>query len=98
MTKTLIIVIMEELVIITIITVIKLTYRRNSMGRKSKQTNLTWLRIWSGKRAQKYFLLLISQSLNGNVKNFYRKKKVKNNGTYNTFHGPLSQEQIDGLY
>ena len=39
MTKTLIIVIMEELVIITTITVIKLTYRRNSMEKnESKQT------------------------------------------------------------
>ena len=37
MTKTLIVVIMEELVIITMITVIKLTYRRNSMEGK-KQT------------------------------------------------------------
>ena len=26
------------------------------------------------------------------------RKKVKNNGTYNTFHWPLSQEQIDGRY
>ena len=34
----------------------------------------------------------MSQTLNGNVKN------VKNNGTYNTFHGPLSQEWIDGRY
>ena len=25
-------------------------------------------------------------------------KNVKNNGTYNTFHGPLSQEWIDGRY
>ena len=40
MTKTLIIVIMEELVILAIITVKKLTYRRNSMEKKrSKQTN-----------------------------------------------------------
>ena len=38
MTKILIIVIMEELVI-TIITAIKLIYRRNSMEKKSKQTN-----------------------------------------------------------
>ena len=27
----------------------------------------------------------MSQTLNGNVKNCYRKKKVKNNGTYSTF-------------
>ena len=25
-------------------------------------------------------------------------ENVKNNGTYNTFHGPLSQEWIDGRY
>ena len=25
-------------------------------------------------------------------------KNVKTNGTYNTFHGPLSQECIDGRY
>ena len=37
-------------------------------------------------------LLLMSQTLNRNVKNF------KNNGTYNTFHGPLSQECIGGRY
>ena len=30
----------------------------------------------------------MSQTPNGNVKNCYRKKKIKNNGTYNTFHGP----------
>ena len=37
MTKALIIVIMKELVIITIITVIKLTYRWNSMEKKKKK-------------------------------------------------------------
>ena len=51
---------MKELVIITIITVIKLTYSRNSIeGKKkiqtnkqtNKQTNLTWLGNWSGKYA-----------------------------------------------
>ena len=39
MTKTLIVVIMEELIIITMITVIKLTYRRNSIEGKNKQRN-----------------------------------------------------------
>ena len=39
MTKTLIIVIVEELVIITITTVIKLTDRRDSMERENKQAN-----------------------------------------------------------
>ena len=73
---------MEELVIITMITVIK----------------LTWLGNWSGKHLYKCFWLLMSQTLNGNVKNCYRKKKVKNNGTYNTFHGQLSQEWTDGRY
>ena len=44
MTKTLIIVIVEELVIITITTVIKLTDRRDSMERENKQANKqTWL-------------------------------------------------------
>ena len=37
MTKTLIIVIVEELVTITMITVIKLTYRRNSMEKKKRK-------------------------------------------------------------
>ena len=41
MTKTLIIVMVEESVIIAIITVIKLTYRHNSKIVKKKQTNLT---------------------------------------------------------
>ena len=43
MTKKLIIAIMEGLLTITIITVIKLTYRQNSMEQKkpNKQTNLT---------------------------------------------------------
>ena len=53
MTKTLI---TEELVIITTITVIKLPYRQNSMEENkqtNKQTNLTWLRNWSSKRAYK---------------------------------------------
>ena len=40
----------------------------------------------------------MSQTLNINVNNCYRKKKVKNNGTYNTFHGPLSHELIDERY
>ena len=26
------------------------------------------------------------------------REKMKNDGTYNTFHGPLSQEWIDGRY
>ena len=39
MTKTLIIVIVEELVIITMTTVIKLTDRRDSMERENKQAN-----------------------------------------------------------
>ena len=39
MTKTLIIVIVEELVIITITTVIKLTDRRDSMETENKQAN-----------------------------------------------------------
>ena len=43
------------------------------------------------------------QTLNGDIKNCYRKEKVKEKkkkkiGTYNTFHGPLSQEWIDGRY
>ena len=45
MTETLMIKITEELVIITMITLIKLTYRRNSMEKKKerqkKQTNKT---------------------------------------------------------
>ena len=32
------------------------------------------------------------------LKNYYGKKKVQNNGTYNTFYGPLSEEWIDGRY
>ena len=51
MTKKLIIVIIKDLVMIAIIIVIKLTYRQNSMEEKkneNKQTNLTWLRNWSG--------------------------------------------------
>ena len=43
----------------------------------------------------------MSQTLNGNIKNCYRKEKVKKkkkNGTYNTFPGPLSQEWIDNRY
>ena len=34
----------------------------------------------------------MSQTLNGNVKNCYQKR------TYSTFHGPLSQEWVDGRY
>ena len=43
-------------------------------------------------------LSLTSQTLNKNLKNYCREKKVKNNGTYNAFHGPVSQEWIDGVY
>ena len=56
---------MEELVMITPIVIIKLTW-----------FNLTWLRNWSGKFVQKLFLWLMSQTLNGNIKNCYRKEKV----------------------
>ena len=38
----------------------------------------------------------MSQTLNGNDKNCYQKKKLKNNGTYNNFHGALSQEWVGG--
>ena len=38
MTKTLIVVIMKDLVIIAITTVIKLTYRRNGMEKKKQTT------------------------------------------------------------
>ena len=38
------------------------------------------------------------QTLNENVKCCYRKKKVKNNVTSNTFHEPLPHEWIDGRY
>ena len=40
----------------------------------------------------------MSQTLKESIKNYYQKKKVKDNGTYNTFQGPLSQEWIDGKY
>ena len=40
----------------------------------------------------------MSQTLNANVKNCYRKKEVKNNEKYSTFKGPISQEWIDGRY
>ena len=39
MTKALIIVIMEELLIITKVTVVKLTFKRNSMEKKNKNKN-----------------------------------------------------------
>ena len=39
MTKALIIVIMEELLIITKVAVVKLTFRRNSMEKKNKNKN-----------------------------------------------------------
>lgn len=49
---------MEDLLIITIVTVLKLTYRVNSIKTKikrkrkrqktNKETSLTWLRNWSG--------------------------------------------------
>ena len=45
-----------------------------------------------------FYELLTSQTLNRIIKNYYRKKKAKNNGTYNTFHEPLSQDWIDGRY
>ena len=40
----------------------------------------------------------MSQTLNRNVKNCYWKKNVKSNEEYNTFHGPLFLEWIDGRY
>ena len=46
---------MEELVTITIVTIIMMTYRLNSMEKKKI---LTWLRNWSGKHAWEYFLLI----------------------------------------
>ena len=96
---------MEELVITMMIKVIKLLIEKkiekNKRERKkkaTKQRNLTCLKNWSGKCTQKYFLLVISETLNRNVnRNCYRKKKLKNNETYNIFHGPLSQEWIDWI-
>ena len=68
MTKTLINVIMEGLVIKKIITVIKFTYRRNSMEKKRKQTNkldLIKKLVWFARI--EIFLLLMSQILNGST-------------------------------
>ena len=85
MTKILIIVIMEELVI-TIITVIELIYRRNSMEKKekekeSKQANkLDLIKNLVRETHIEIILLSMSQTLNGNVKNCYRKKKFKTIG------------------
>ena len=68
MTKTLINVIMEGLVIKKIITVIKFTYRRNSMEKKRKQTNKLDLikKVVRFARIE-IFLLLMSQILNGST-------------------------------
>ena len=41
MTKTMLIVIMNELVTVAIVTVIMVTYRRNSMEQKYERANLT---------------------------------------------------------
>ena len=99
MTKTLTIVIKQELGIIKIVTVIMVTLRRNTTAKKKKkqkkgpeneQTNLARLRIWSGKVAQ----VNETKILNENVKSTTERK----NGTNNTFQGPLSQEQIAGKY
>ena len=68
MTKTLINVIMEGLVIKKIITVIKFTYRRNSMEKKRKQTNKLDLVKKLVRFARiEIFLLLMSQILNGST-------------------------------
>ena len=84
---------MEEFVI-TIITVIKLIYRWNSMEeKKGKQTNkIHLMKNLVRQTLIEIILSLMSQTLNRNIKNCYRKKKAKNNGKYSTFHGPLSQE------
>ena len=63
-------IIMEKLVTIIIVTM--MTFGGVPWRKK---TNLNRLKNWSGKHAQKYFLLLTSQLLNGNVKNHYGKKK-----------------------
>ena len=49
---------MEELVIVTIITVIKMTYWWNNIEKEKKdnkknQTDLTWFTNWLGKHGQK---------------------------------------------
>ena len=68
MTKTLINVIMEGLVIKKIITVIKFTYRRNSMEKKRKQTNkLDLIKKLVRFARIEMFLLLMSQILNGST-------------------------------
>ena len=68
MTKTLINVIMEGLVIKKIITVIKFTYRRNSMEKKRKQTNkLDLIKKLVRFARIEIFLLLMSQILNGST-------------------------------
>ena len=68
MTKTLINVIMEGLAIKKIITVIKFTYRRNSMEKKRKQTNkLDLIKKLVRFARIEIFLLLMSQKLNGST-------------------------------
>ena len=71
---------------------------KQNKTKKKNKTDLAWFKNWSGKHAYKYFFLLTSKTVNGNVRNKYQKKKVKNNGAYNTFQGPLSQEWIDERY
>ena len=63
---------MEQLVTITIVTVIMMFYRGNSMEPEKinqKKKKLDLLRNWSGKHTEKYFLLLRPQTLNRKIKN-----------------------------
>ena len=63
---------MEQLVTITIVTVIMMFHRGNSMEPEKtnqKKNRLDLLRNWSGKHTEKYFFLLRSQTLNRNIKN-----------------------------
>ena len=45
-----------------------------------------------------FFIINVTNTERKRKKLIPKEKKVKNNGTYNTIHGPLSQEWIDGRY
>ena len=91
---------MIELVIITEITVIKFIHRRNSMEKKTekdKETKEQTLRNWSRKYAQKYFLLIMSQTQNGDVKIATKRKNLKTMGHRTLFmdHYPRNGQMRD---
>ena len=73
-----------------------MTWKMNH--RFEKKETLIWTRSWSGLYAFLKYKHYTKNSLKQWPGEKNKNKKIKNNGIYNTYQGPLSQEWIEGRY